>query len=211
MNKCTKCGAEILEGENFCKECGTPVSGASPQIDPFNIGINSASNTNVNQNNTQDVQMQTTSASSDNQKPVFEIPNPVLQTESGQVKNAQTAPTNAESNLSMQNAAGTGQLSNNQESMHENIVTPGNTNVNEIDMELIDAYIGKNATGIKNKSFSWCTFLFSYIYLFYRKMWLYGVIVFLLSGAIPFLIFPYGILIVFIGIIVFAFKKKNYT
>ena len=26
MEKCKKCGAEILEGENFCKDCGTPVN-----------------------------------------------------------------------------------------------------------------------------------------------------------------------------------------
>ena len=39
---------------------------------------------------------------------------------------------------------------------------------------LIDAYIGKNADNLKNKGFSWCTFLFGFLYPLYRKMWLIG-------------------------------------
>jgi len=36
---------------------------------------------------------------------------------------------------------------------------------------LIDAYIGKNITQLKNNGFSFCTLFFSTNYFFYRKMW----------------------------------------
>lgn len=47
--------------------------------------------------------------------------------------------------------------------------------------ELFSAYISKNVSKFKNGGFSWCTFFFGYIYMFYRKMWLLGIVYFVLS------------------------------
>ena len=47
---------------------------------------------------------------------------------------------------------------------------------NFMDEELVNAYIGRNADKIRNKHFSFCTLLFGPFYIFYRKMWLYGVL-----------------------------------
>ena len=50
-----------------------------------------------------------------------------------------------------------------------------NTIGSQNDMEvLVDAYIGKNADKIKNGKFSFCSFFFGVIYVFYRKMWSVG-------------------------------------
>lgn len=44
------------------------------------------------------------------------------------------------------------------------------------DDNLIDAYIGKNADKLKTGNFSASTFIFGYLYVLYRKMWLLGFI-----------------------------------
>ena len=41
---------------------------------------------------------------------------------------------------------------------------------------LIDAYIGKKADKFKSGGFSWCTFFFGTYYILYRKMWIFGII-----------------------------------
>ena len=57
----------------------------------------------------------------------------------------------------------------------------------EDDFFLLDEYIGRNVTGMKS-GFSWCTFFFSAIYMFYRKMWGLGIITLLFNAAISFFI-----------------------
>lgn len=44
------------------------------------------------------------------------------------------------------------------------------------DNELLNAYIGKNVTTLRDNSFSWCAFFFGTTYMFYRKMWIMGII-----------------------------------
>ena len=146
MKKCLNCGAEILEGENFCKDCGTPVQNNIPEV---------------------------------NQGSSEGVVNPA-------------PPTNT--------------ISQAQEGIKINQVE---TKVVPFDSELLDAYIGKNAEKIKNKKFSWCTLLFNFIYLFYRKMWLYGILVIIASLVINIVVYPYGGLFTLIGLIVFSFKIKG--
>ena len=79
---------------------------------------------------------------------------------------------------------------------------------------LIDAFVGKNAEKIKKEKFSLCTFLFSYCYFAYRKMYLAAFLLFLFEQFFSlFLLSPLigGILIpVFaIGRIVLAFKFNS--
>ena len=54
----------------------------------------------------------------------------------------------------------------------------------------IEAYVGKNYDKILNSNFSWPTFLFSIIYLLYRKLWLFSLLYFVISFLIA-LIFDY--------------------
>ena len=53
----------------------------------------------------------------------------------------------------------------------ETTILENNENIDDI---LLDAYIGKNAEKIKEGGFSIPAFLLGSVYLFYRKMWLYG-------------------------------------
>ena len=73
-----------------------------------------------------------------------------------------------------------------------------NTIIN--DEVLVDAYIGKNIEELRKGNFSWCTFFFDVFYVFYRKMWLFGIL-YLLSYLVVF-----ALLIVLIVILV---KQTN--
>jgi len=52
---------------------------------------------------------------------------------------------------------------------------------------LIDSYIGNNVKDIKKGGFSWCAFLFGPIYYLYRKMYLEGIIFFLINLVVSYL------------------------
>lgn len=55
-------------------------------------------------------------------------------------------------------------------------------NNNVIDDEtLIDAYIGNNSDKLRTGTFSWCTFFLGIFYLVYRRMWLFALIVYIIS------------------------------
>lgn len=49
------------------------------------------------------------------------------------------------------------------------------------DEELVKAYIGKNYEKITTQQFNVCAFFFSTFYMFYRKMFLYGLLVFIVN------------------------------
>lgn len=55
-------------------------------------------------------------------------------------------------------------------------------NNNVIDDEaLIDAYIGNSSDKLRTGTFSWCTFFLGIFYLVYRRMWLFALIVYIIS------------------------------
>ncbi len=56
------------------------------------------------------------------------------------------------------------------------------------DFLLLNEYIGKNVAKMKN-GFSWCSFFFGPFYMFYRKMWVLGVITLILY-ALPGMLIP---------------------
>ena len=74
---------------------------------------------------------------------------------------------------------------------------------------LLDVYIAQNIAKMKT-GFSWNTFFFSFIYMFYRKMWALGIFTIFLNGFIyyfiknPMIVFP--ILFVYNIVIAFMFK-----
>ena len=49
------------------------------------------------------------------------------------------------------------------------------------DRELLQAYIGNNYEKITSKSFNFAGFFLSFLYLYYRKMFLYGLLLFLIN------------------------------
>ena len=55
------------------------------------------------------------------------------------------------------------------------------------DFLLLNEYIGKNVSKMKN-GFSWCSFFFGPLYMFYRKMWGLGVILIVIYSAIGYLV-----------------------
>ena len=55
----------------------------------------------------------------------------------------------------------------------QNITTESSSKI--VDEDLLDSYIGKNVSGLKNKGFSFNVLFFGIIYIFYRKMWLLGI------------------------------------
>jgi len=78
-----------------------------------------------------------------------------------------------------------------------------NININVEEIDLVNAYIGKNADKLKN-GFSFCTLFFGVLYVFYRKMWGLGFIWILLNiclslffPKLPFLGFVLNIIISF--------------
>ena len=77
------------------------------------------------------------------------------------------------------------------------------------DDQLIDAYIGKNAEKLKKGDFSFCTFLFGNIYIFYRKMWQLGIALFVVSSIVGNFLPSYAYLITLVIDILLAIKFKS--
>ena len=42
--------------------------------------------------------------------------------------------------------------------------------------ELLNAYAGKNAAKVYNRSWNWCALFFAPVYYLYRKLWVEGII-----------------------------------
>lgn len=82
-----------------------------------------------------------------------------------------------------------------------------NNNIN--DDELIDAYIGPNATKLKNGTFSANTFFFGIFYILYRKMWIMGILLFVVNQIVEFCLpsFSFVISLTLNIIISIEFKK----
>lgn len=77
---------------------------------------------------------------------------------------------------------------------------------------LIQDYIGNNYNNLKT-GFSWCTLLFGVVYLFYRKMWTFGLIIIAISTFSGIIFGEYASLLTFVANIVFAaiFKEQYYN
>lgn len=101
---------------------------------------------------------------------------------------------------------------NNQEiiTTNQTAVQPQN-NMNDND-DLINSYIGKNADKLKKGGFSPNTFFFGVIYVFYRKMWLLGLIWLAIISVLSLLLPPLyaDIILIIFGIAISVKFKKFY-
>lgn len=81
---------------------------------------------------------------------------------------------------------------------NQNVNNVQDNNINSnVDEELVRFYVGEKYDKIKNSSFSIPTFFLGSLYLFYRKMYLYGWLMMLLGP------------LAFVGYIIFAIKFKD--
>ena len=96
--------------------------------------------------------------------------------------------TNVITNQSNTNIGLDGQVGTAKESIPNGVTTNNiqtqSINNNQVEEELLKMFIYKNFEKITTKKFNFAGFFFGYFYLFYRKMFLYGLAVFILSGVI---------------------------
>jgi len=77
---------------------------------------------------------------------------------------------------------------------------------------LIDAYIGNNASQLKDGSFSWCTAFFGVLYIAYRKMWKFALILEIIYISIILILSKYTLLqnlLLFIICLIVSFMFKD--
>lgn len=99
-----------------------------------------------------------------------------------------------------------------QQPIMNNNVGYGKTNYSSYsnDEALINAYIGKNADKLKNGGFSVNTFFFGNIYILYRKMWMLGIIWFLISIIISMFLSSLSSILTLVGNIYISTQFKKW-
>ena len=102
------------------------------------------------------------------------------------------------------------QINEQQDSQPANLIAEptrlNQTFINDNDEELLNAYIGKNYEKIKSRNYNFSALFFSMIYLFYRKMVLFGILLFIVSILISLFITPIFPFIINI-VLCFTFNK----
>lgn len=147
MFNCPSCGSKMNQGDSFCNVCGFKVG--MPQ------GNGVGGESQIQQ--VQPINSQVVSNQMNNQV-------------NGQMNNQIGNQMNNQANSFGSSSQGFNDQVNN-----FNNTNNVSTNNNMIDdQELIDAYIKKNVYKLNQGGFSWCTFLFGFIYALYRKMWALG-------------------------------------
>ena len=97
----------------------------------------------------------------------------------------------------------------NNQSSNQNLQQPALANINE--EELVNIFIGKNVNSLKKKGFSLNAFIFGFIYVLYRKMWILGLAWFGVMVFANIFLFPISIIIaIFIRIIMGVTFKDIY-
>ena len=177
---CPKCNSNINQEETFCKICGynlnqnqQPQSSTYNQVPMWDWNVNPTLHNNnnslatnfssqqINQNVQQNYSQQNQNI--DN----FTIENNNIQNNSTIQSGNQM---NIQNNMQQEQQIKPQTVFNTNYS--QNIL---NDDIYKEDM-LIDAYIGKKTDRLKNGGFSWCTFFFGTYYILYRKMWIFGII-----------------------------------
>ena len=206
---CRNCNSIINQGESFCRVCGTQINN-EPQSNNYsvfpswNIELNQQNNltnqnneaqtnsnqnqfnqyNNINQNNYNNTELTTQNQNNENQviNQNISLHN---QTNYSQNNNQQINENNNLQNIQPSKPQTVFNTNKSQNILNDEIYN---------DDMLIDAYIGKRADKLKKGGFSWCTFFGGIIYAFYRKMWGFGIVFFIinliviiLSKIIPFL------------------------
>lgn len=115
-----------------------------------------------------------------------------------------------ESGVTFCKNCGTKVNNENQQYTNVNSNTNNSNFVTDVDDELVSAYIGQSVSDFKNARFSIFAFIFLNFYLFYRKMWLVGIICYLMTWLFN-MFMPRMLSIVFVLVFYFviAYRFKD--
>lgn len=194
---CPNCGTEANHNEAFCRMCGTKIASSNQNYNnnvqsnslnelygnTSNQSMSNMSHENIERGNVQNDYNNTRNDDlniNSNTNSNYENNNMNTSFESQNSYNYNNF--NNQNNYNNMNNSYNNQTNNSYDSQsnfnnnYNNQVTSNNSSSN-FDEELIKAYIGKNADKIINQKFSWCGFFLSSTYLFYRKMWLIGLLI----------------------------------
>ncbi len=172
---------EILSGQEENKKVSYVASalvGGNSQ--PINANMQSQSNPNMNINNQQYNNQNYQNIYSNNQMYSQQANNNVNISQNGQDFQFSNYNANQFFNSSPNNNT----ISHPTNANYNNINSTSqsnNENVNIDRDELLRSFVGNNYDKIKTKPFNIAGFLFSTFYMFYRKMFLYGIIAFIIS------------------------------
>lgn len=111
-------------------------------------------------------------------------------------------------NQTINNTPNTANTSTNM-SINQNTASKNNIVNNQLDDELLKAFIGKNYEKITKKQFNFAGFFFTTLYMLYRKMFLYSIIAFLLNILIL-NVFKQSLLIIVFNIAIGLLINKIY-
>lgn len=85
-----------------------------------------------------------------------------------------------------------------------------NENISNSNEELLKSFIGNNYDKITKNSFNFAGFFFSIFYMFYRKMFLYGITLFILTLILQFFVNNSLIIPILLDILIGLFVNKIY-
>ena len=182
---------------------------SNTNVNPINQPLSSSNITNVENNPTSELNNinQNTQPNSENQTLNVSSNtnvNPINQPEStSNITNIENNPTSELNNINQNTQP-------NSVSQPTNLIAEptrlNQTFINDNDEELLNAYIGKNNEKIKSRNYNFSALFFSMIYLFYRKMVLFGILLFIVSILISLFITPIFPFIINI-VLCFTFNK----
>lgn len=173
MNICPKCGSDVNVGENFCRVCGTKVA------DTTNQNINNQVGENPSIINTQNITTPNMIDNNINDTNPFVNQNNTITNQTMNNNLNMNSNQNMYSNLNIDNYnnlnTNNNQNPSNNQSINNSAINNStiNNENNDVDEDLLLAYIGKNADKLQS-GFSFCAFFLGIVYVFYRKMWLLG-------------------------------------
>lgn len=176
---CPKCNSNVNQDETFCKVCGyslnqnqqTQQSNYS-QVPMWDWNMNTLQNNDPNNAisiNSQDQTIKQSYSAQNNNQAIIENIN------SSSLNSSIIENSNFQNNIQQEQQIKPQTVFNSNYS--QNIL---NDDIYKEDM-LIDAYIGKKADRLKKGGFSWCTFFFGTYYILYRKMWTFGIILWVIG------------------------------
>lgn len=118
---------------------------------------------------------------------------------------------NMAQNLNVQNNLNNSNSNLNYVQNYNNQINQSN-DINQInnDDDLIDAFIGQNVEALKKGGFCFNTLFFGVIYVFYRKMWLLGIIWLVINVIVDMFLPTYSSLITLAANIIISIKFKEW-
>ena len=112
-----------------------------------------------------------------------ELLQPTINNDNQTISNMTEIPVQVQSVNSQNSTMFQGQALDNNSPMNANVSdnNASNHNVSYDDERLLEAFIGKNQEKILESSFNFAGLFFGQFYLFYRKMFVYGILIFIIN------------------------------